>query len=330
MRDETIEFHWDVHEAGYRWVKIESANSKNGPDRFLTHGRPLSSVGYAVQRYSPLALYSGLFWQFAETDPTREAVKAFADKFGLLGGDAAEMIGLPEQQTEKGQATSVGERLGSWRQEILAMRTAVELWDWARTGNVDDLSRYISWVTPTDVRYDSHPDWGPDKPRDVRVIANEHDSQNLLEQFRPGDLIQPALYDVQRTVNDRLKGRASPQLLWDRDRSQLGLYFVPHSLLGALWVQFARAIERNNDFRKCTECGRSYELSPQTARSDKVYCSDACRNKAYRKRRAEAVRLCGDGMPLDEIARQLDVDVEVVKRWVARERTPDSRSRRRP
>ena len=31
------------------------------------------------------------------------------------------------------------------------------------------------------------------------------------------------------------------------------------------------------------------ELSPQTGRSDKIYCSDACRMRAYRKRKSATV-----------------------------------------
>ena len=103
-------------------------------------------------------------------------------------------------------------------------------------------------------------------------------------------MIEPALSYIQRVVNHRLKGSVSPRLLWNRDRSRLGVYVAPGSLLGALWLQFAQAIEHDNNFRRCVECGTWFELTPRTARSDKVYCTNACRTKAYRKRQAEVTR----------------------------------------
>ena len=45
-------------------------------------------------RYHPLSAFSGLFRNFAATDPSLDAIESFADRFGLLGGDLRKWIVL--------------------------------------------------------------------------------------------------------------------------------------------------------------------------------------------------------------------------------------------
>jgi hypothetical protein len=153
-------------------------------------------------------------------------------------------------------------------------------------------------------------------------IADIHLDDGLLDRFVRGDLVKPALHYVQSTINRQLEGRASPRLLWDAKRERLGLYIVPDGLVGALWLQFARAVERDSQFRQCAECGIWFELAPGTARADKLYCSTPCRTKAYRKRQAEAVRLHGEGRSIEDIARELESEPETVRGWLERKRGP--------
>jgi hypothetical protein len=149
-------------------------------------------------------------------------------------------------------------------------------------------------------------------------IAGTHLGDEVLDRFVRGDLVKPALHYVQSTINKQLQERASPRLLWDANRERLGLYIVPNGLVGALWLQFARAVERDSQFRQCAECGIWFELAPGTARADKLYCSTPCRTKAYRKRQAEAVRLRAEGQSIDYIARHLESDPDTVRGWIER------------
>ena len=171
-----------------------------------------------------------------------------------------------------------------------------------------------------------HPDLAkgdlPEAPARVERawIAGTHLGDNLLERFVRGDLVKPALHYVQSTINRQLEGRASPRLLWDAKRERLGLYLVPDGLVGALWLQFARAVERDSRFRQCAECGIWFELAPGTARADKLYCSTPCRTRAYRKRQVEAARLHGKGRSIEDIARALESDPETVRGWIDRKR----------
>jgi hypothetical protein len=150
-------------------------------------------------------------------------------------------------------------------------------------------------------------------------IAATHLGDGVLERYVRGDLIKPALHYVQSTINEKLEGRAVPRLLWDTKRERLGLYIVPDGLIGALWLQFARAVERDSRFRQCAECGIWFELAPGTARADKQFCSTACRTKAYRKRQAEAARLHGEGHSFKDIADALESDPDTVRGWIERQ-----------
>jgi len=335
-----FEFTWDVYEGGYRWVETvqaraltqptplkpaidhEAAGAEVRPQLFLTDGLPLTAGSFRARHYQPLHLHSSLFRTFAETVPTREGILAFADEYGPLGVGVP--IELPPPGTSGIQTFGTGEPLSVWVGEILAFCQALTLWDMAREGDVAGLSRYIRWVGPDAVAYDSDPDRDPGAPpagpllHEQRWLATREIRPDVLERFRPGDLIQPALYQVQGVVNVHLGQRISPRLLANPQYTQLGLYFMPGSLIGALWLQFAQAIDGNKDYRRCRECQKWFELTPEVARTNRRFCSNACRSKAYRKRQAEARRCDGAGVPLESIAEQLGTDITTVRRWVAR------------
>lgn len=328
MPDIPLQFPWQVAEGGYRWVESHpqpTTDRRQGRRPFLTHGRPIGAGGFRVMQYLPLSAFSGLFRVFADTEPDRDGIKAFADRFGPLGPDIAKQIPLYDQPNAKGVPLGTGEALADWSNEILMMRFAIDIWEAARNGDAGRLERVISWTEDgSGIQILSHPELPkgqlPEAPARVERawIAGTHLGDDVLERFVPGDLVKPALHYVQSTINRQLGGRASPRLLWDAKRERLGLYIVPDGLIGALWLQFARAVERDSRFRQCAECGIWFELAPGTARADKLYCSTPCRTRAYRKRQAEAVRLHGEGRSFEDIARQLESDPDTVQGWIER------------
>jgi hypothetical protein len=324
--DIPLQFPWQVAEGGYSWVESSPiTDRRQGCRPFLTHGRSIGAGGFRVMQYQPLSAFSGLFRIFAETEPSRDGIKAFADRFGPLGGEIAKQIPLYDQPSAKGASLGTGEPLAAWSDEILMMRFAINLWEAARDGDVGRLERVISWTEDgSGVQILSHPELPkgqlPEAPARVERawIAGTHLGDGVLGRFVPGDLVKPALHYVQSTINKKLEGRASPRLLWDSSRERLGLYIVPAGLIGALWLQFARAVERDSQFRQCAECGIWFELAPGTARADKLYCSTPCRTKAYRKRQAQAARLHGEGRSIEDIARELECEPDTVRGWIER------------
>jgi hypothetical protein len=328
MPDIPLQFPWQVAKDGYHWVDSHAVGEPTEVRRpFLTHGRPIGAGGFRVMRYLPLSAFPGLFRVFADTEPNHDSIKTFADRFGPLGGDIATQIPLYEHPNAKGVLLGTGEPLATWEHEILIMRFAIAIWETARNGDIATLERVIHWQPDgSGVEIAGHPSVPrgqmPEAPAWVErtTIAQTHFGDGVLERFVPGDLIQPALHYLQSTINAKLEGRASPRLLWDTKREGLSLYIVPTGLIGALWLQFARAVERDSRFRHCAECRIWFELAPGTARADKLYCSTPCRTRAYRKRQAEAVRLHGEGLSIGDIARQLDSDPDTVRGWIEQKR----------
>ncbi|MCD6072886.1 MAG: hypothetical protein K0S42_3402 [Microvirga sp.] len=326
MPDIPLQFPWRVAEGGYRWVDAHPMSESRQERRpFLTDGRPIGAGSFRVLQYQPLGAFSGLFRVFADTESSRDGIKAFADRFGPLGGDIAASIPLYDQPHRKGVAVGVGEPLAAWNQQILTMRFAVHVWEAARSGDVGRLEQIIFWEKDgSGVQMLSHPELPlgqlPEPPALVERawIAGTHLGDDVLDRFVPGDLVKPALHYVQGTINKQLQRRASPILVWGANRERLGLYIVPDGLVGALWLQLARAVERDSHFRRCGECGIWFELAPGTARSDKLYCSTPCRTKAYRKRQAEAARLHAEGHAIEDIARRLESDPGTVRGWIER------------
>ena len=235
MPDILLQFPWRVAKAGYSWVQSEPAFAAGSqPAPFLTDGRAIGTAGFHVMEHQPLVAFPGLFRVFADTEPSRDGVKAFADRFGPLGPDVATQIPLSDQRNAKGVPLGTGEPLSKWNDEILTMRLAIDIWEAARDGDVSRLERRIIWTEDgSGIGIHSHPELTdrqlPDPPDRVERawIASTHLGDDVHGRFVRGDLVKPALHYLQSKVNEKLEGRASPRLLWDKKRERLGLYIVP-------------------------------------------------------------------------------------------------------
>jgi hypothetical protein len=60
-----------------------------------------------------------------------------------------------------------------------------------------------------------------------------------------------------------------------------------NTLLDALFSQLALAIDGSESLHTCVECRKWFAIKAGRGRSDKEYCSDACRMRAYRKRKGK-------------------------------------------
>lgn len=309
---------WHVPVEGFRWVTTQAMapstphNNIPGfdaskPHRFLTSG-PLRG-SQTVRPYNPLD-ESGLFRTFAATQPTAAAILNFANDYGALG-EPTYLIGVPpgEPGTSAivmrgdGQPVGRGEPLEAWVYEILRMRQTLDLWDFHQAGDLDALGQHIRWTDGRRVEYVSHPGVrlpvpaakSSRPPAPYMVVVETIAEDAALELFTPGDVKGPTLWHIQRVINDHLSGRVSPRLLWNRDEERPRLRFRPASLIGVLWLQFAQAVDGGKTYRQCESCGKWFELSPDVARKHRIYCSDACRTRAYRKRVEHSVGAIKEG-----------------------------------
>lgn len=79
-------------------------------------------------------------------------------------------------------------------------------------------------------------------------------------------------------------GGSTAQLAQTSGADHPSLRLVPRTLRSAIWLQFAQAVSENQILGKCEECPTWFEIGPGGGRPEKVYCSNACQMRAYRKR----------------------------------------------
>ena len=109
-------------------------------------------------------------------------------------------------------------------------------------------------------------------------IASYIERPDLLERWRFGDVIAPAKYYVCREVNKRLEGHVSPEVFPFVNGK---IFLRPDSLYAALWLMVLNEITGNLKIRQCDVCG---EWKKQSLARSTFYCSNACRQKAYRNK----------------------------------------------
>jgi hypothetical protein len=241
-----------------------------------------------------------------------------------------------------------GELLSAWRRQLEELHQAVDLWSAVREAESGDgakLARCVQWRRKNMVCYDSHPDLpippvyaqlfglrpaprsarvaaairDDDTRRSFAVIASARLNSEWLKLFRVGDCLMPAKYYLQKTVNDNLRNRVSPQLLWNVRRSRpdgLALFFVPQSLIGLMWLQLAQAVNGNRQYRRCLACKTWRLISRETAgkRSSGFSCSNAGRIKVYHGRIVQARGLRRQRLSVRQIADRLTADEQAVRR----------------
>jgi hypothetical protein len=236
----------------------------------------------ARREYSPLQDTTGLFLTFAATDTTEDAVVDFAARYGVLG------VGIM-----RGWEVQPDERLSAWAGQIRAMRDSAERWRELRQRGSAERTKGRLYAAVNGHLLKSY--WAsvfglPDS-RSRRVL--ELDVAKLTA-LPPPPLIQ----------------------LIGAKESKVTLETRPANLLNALWLQLAAAIAEDTQFRECPCCGAWFAVSPERRRADAQYCREACRVRAYKRRKKEARRLHAAGHPLKQIAKELGTSVEVVRGWL--------------
>ena len=323
-----VEFYWKVPEAGFEWFATKGFPSKEmdaGVEGVYLVDRMQYGVPGTVRNY-PAFQETGLFRRFAATEPTKDGVLEFANAYGFLGGAVTIPVQLPAGKEPNQYFAGQGETMDGWGAEILAMRHLIALWEAARTGDGGSLAEFIRWKGKsvpgsepwprTEVFYR-----GPRsrfEKAETFPIASEAVNPETLGRFQQGDAVQPAWYALQRIVNRKLTQHgAVPKLLWRiaPRKSELEMHFVPQSLIGALWLQFAHGITGNKEYRQCEQCGRWFEVAAEV-RQDGKFCQGACRSRAYRARQTEARKLHTAGTTFAEIAKRLNSDTKTVRGWV--------------
>ena len=184
---------------------------------------------------------------------------AFADRFGLLRD--------PE-----------GEPLTPWIDAITEMKLAVDCWEETPKGNERPFPGHQL------------------SPRDTKLIGDlELERAKLVKQWesqRGQKYVQanlsaptPRWESLASKINQNISD-VRPVFTFGMLEDGLSVQLMPTNLLEAMWLQFGQAVESNKAFRRCPQCVTWFEVSHKVARFDKVFCTGACKARAYRQRLA--------------------------------------------
>jgi hypothetical protein len=292
----SVEIHFSqvrVPLAGYRWVEgvlPEFEAMPDGteqvvgeePEYFLTIDTTGRRVGQRGDReYSPISDEPALFQTFAHLAPDLESILAFANKFGWLG------YSVPTQYaTAEFDRVPCGDTSHHWINEIAKMQRLTDLWTDIQNNDRQRLNQAIRWENES-AFFDNRPRplrrssqlslWPPEQYVQHQIIPSETDVINKHNAAHTARIY------LKQQINRAIDTRVSPRLVWQGSR--LVLSFQTMGLRAALWLQFALAVQGDFPFDKCAECSTYFQVGRKTGRTDKKYCSDACRSAAYRKRK---------------------------------------------
>jgi hypothetical protein len=291
--------------------------------------RLVAKPGTKFCRQNILRGCPALYRIFADTEPSLKGLLEFANQYGLLWRSNLE---VPDAQTVVVASKAVSEQNGRvvetqgvvdeyllWRLQLFMVRECVRLWDLVRHGSYAEL---LKSFPRQQGRYRYKP-----FPRDLKLYAVPEDflwvalrgivlgSKALLDS---DDVTKHAyLWVVERSAQ-LLTGTISLALSWDHRGRAVHLTCQPHSLIGAIGLQLALAIQNATPAKRCEGCGRWFELAPGKNRPDRTTCSQTCRNRLYLHRQKEARELHAAGKTPRQIAKVLASDEQTVKRWLSR------------
>jgi hypothetical protein len=310
-------FRWPVADGGYRWLDLYLSRDEMFQNLTPTATRVLADESPAHKNYQPLTV-GDLFVQFSQTAPDEEAIRGFACKYGLLGDRTyfCALDRLPDPVVGGKFVVYDGEPISVWRQHIAAMRSAVDLWHLVQRGDREQLRKLLRWrETPGGGGWTFR--------KDVPQVNGGVAWWLVLPvegvTFSAGDILTPARFHLQRQINHGLLATVGTQVLWQPATNRQAVRIIPRSLLGAMWLQLARAVAGDVQYRECRECKRPMAISGEEGRNvNALFCSPKCRQKDHRKKVKLARALNAKGKTVRQLARHFHTEPDTIERWLTK------------
>jgi hypothetical protein len=281
------------------------------------------------RRFDLLSADPVLFRAFAKLKLDEPSILAFANEHGRLGPSVYFTSGNKYFYDREPGSRLRGEPIGRWRRAIDRMRRVMAVWDLCVRGKSKKLADFIHWVGDDQVWFkEAAPGHG--QPNEF-LIARRHVGvegaaespdyrEPSIDRFTPGDVLLPALLFVQKQIAEHLPSVARPTYYWAFGDITLTLGFLPRTLADLLWMQFALAVAGSIALRECRQCRRWIRVGTRTAHRNREFCSNACKVKDLRQRKALAAAMHGEGTSLAEIAQAARSNVRTVRGWVANQK----------
>lgn len=306
MDSRSIEFRQKVCTQGYHWEKVyvprlgRSAlglfEGERSPQHDIDPGSPehwaaldemwsqVDSQAETHREYVPEDV-PDLYRAFANTTISQDSVLEFVGRYGLLG--IGEMIPIEEEANPDGSVwreyTSI-EYAHEWKRQVLLMRGCIDILDLADDPFKPDTIALSKIFTRRSGRWHVRSTYLPGYTRQGRV---EHidleiwsDDPHAFVSIGRDDVLGAATEFLRAITDSQLSGTTTASVVRDGDSGSLALVYRPKSLLGAMWLQFAKVMTHTDNTRACLECGRTFEFQRRT----RLFCSEACQKKYNRKK----------------------------------------------
>jgi hypothetical protein len=102
-----------------------------------------------------------------------------------------------------------------------------------------------------------------------------------------GAILRAAVGFAQQEINSAVSSDANSmstmRVVFDLDKERMALRVCPSSLLGAMWLQIARALTETKPFKQCEYCDGWFELASEARRNATRFCSSKCKVAWHRK-----------------------------------------------
>lgn len=374
---------WKVPKAGHEWIDaplVEKDHVAEEPSRVLVV-KPSPDPG-EYDYYQPLRQETALFRVLASLPLEEDAIRQFADRYGLLAdGDLAHAKGgryAFEALRLSGKRIPVrrGDTWDRWVNQILSLKTCLALWQKAQAGDRPYLKSVLTimpsaegqleWLSAL-VRFSDTGVILPSEnylahPLRATLVSRFHGKSVPMSEpggfcFGAGEMQPPASFyagqrvgfPVAAAVRGRIGGFGmtfpansidrrdpvavaqamvtteimrnlsaglAPIIVPHPGTSWGELCFVPGTLVEGVWLQFAEAVCGDKTYRECQVCGKPFELSPDVARTNKLFCGDSCKMQAYRLRRGKSADLWSQGHSIEQIVEILGSDAPQVTKWI--------------
>lgn len=232
-------------------------------------------TGALWEVYAPMVDAPEAFMYLANGVYDAEDAAAVFARYGPLSRDVKSGAALPY--------TTYAEPVALWLTEAARLRTAIglrdglelndpaQLTDYIRTGHTQKVQGTESAITFAELGL-------------VDADTETNDAQKLMLLDVAGTTVQEkaraALFGL---VNAGLQGGVS--LTVAASGKSVDLDVMPVDLRGAMWLQFTRTLIGEIVVTPCPSCGKWFAMSKESAKRRKSYCSNACKQAAFRGRK---------------------------------------------
>lgn len=252
---------------------------------------PVSSMREYVPEHVP-----DLYRTLATTATTGDGILRFVKRYGLLG--VAESMVVDEETNPDGSVWRnymQVEFAHEWVREILLIKSCVDILDLVDHPFKPDRLRLAKLFFHRNGEWHAKSGCLPGYTKqgkvehvNLEIWADDFDAFKVIE---PDDVIGVATEFLRAITDGQLSGRVTASVVRGSDGEGLALVYKPTSLLGAVWLQFAKVMTHTDKTRACLECGKMFEFQRRT----KLFCGEACQKKFNRKGARASSQSCPGG-----------------------------------